>query len=96
MFFAWITNPPYIYYLKLFCNNKTFGIKSGIFNGIAFPSTLILFSIIGFYLKIDMNYDKLAESFLGWVILILITLGPGILYPYISTKYFEKPNKEIG
>lgn len=86
---------PYYVFLARNMPLRCKGMLSAVLAGFAFPIAVGSFTLIGYSLGLEMTWDKLVESPAGWLILIFITVGPGVLLAYLSVKG-EKVLGDIG
>jgi len=62
------------------------GVISGVIVGVLYPASLFALTALGFAIGLEMHWDKLVEHFYGWLILALITLGPGVVLSWVSLR----------
>lgn len=62
------------------------GVISGLIVGVLYPASLIALTALGSAIGLEMHWDKLVEHPVGWVILGVITLGPGVVLSWVSLR----------
>ncbi len=79
---------PYCLFARTIGRLRSSGLLPATIVGTFYPLSLILLTYIaGLLMGQDAAvWDKLVESVLGWLILLLITLGPGVCLSYISVQ----------
>ena len=62
------------------------GVISGLIVGVLYPAALIALTALGFAVGLEMAWDRLVEHLGGWLILAVITLGPGVVLSWVSLR----------
>jgi len=79
---------PYCYFAKKMGNASSLGVLPSAMVGIAYPWNLVIVTYLG-GLAVGHNqmaWDRLVESLFGWLLLLLMTLGSGIVLSYVSIR----------
>jgi uncharacterized membrane protein YkvI len=64
----------------------TQGVISGLIVGVLYPASLMVLTALGAAIGLEMHWDRLVEHPVGWLILALITLGPGVVLSWGSLR----------
>ena len=83
---------PYCYFAKRLGKSGSRSILSSVLVAVAYPCALVTLTYLGGLVlgTRQMEWDKLVESVHGWLILIVMTLGSGVLLSYASIRLDAK------
>lgn len=77
---------PYYIFLTKAGRLRSLGVCSALIVGITYPMALGGLTLLGYRIGIDMTWDRLVESFSGWLLLATIVLVPGIVLPWLAVR----------
>jgi hypothetical protein len=94
---------PYYIFLTKAGRLRSLGFCSALIVGSTYPVALGGLTLLGYRVGLDMTWDKLVESFPGWLLLATIVLIPGILLPWLAVRVdralfgeFKEPQHDDG